>query len=132
MSTLASLTVFAMWAVASAPGGVSAAAPAQPGDQRPAEVQAIRAHIEEIFEAYARKDRPSVRRTHAGEWRGFLRNSPGVIRGVDEYMRQAEGVLGGAFQLSSHNFRDFDVIFYGPIAIVSYVTDIVWTKDGQR
>jgi hypothetical protein len=95
-------------------------------------VQAIRSHIEEIFDAYVKKDRPAVRRTHAAEWRGFLRNSPAVIRGIDEYMRQAEGVLGGAFQLSSHAFRDFDVIFYGPIAVVSYVTDIVWTQDGQR
>jgi len=131
MSSLVALSIFAMWTAASTPEAVSAGA-AQPGDQRPADVRAIRAHIEQIFEAYAKKDRPAVRRTHAVEWRGFLRNSPGVIRGIDEYMRQAEGALGGSFQLSSHTFRDFDVIFYGPIAVVSYVTDIVWTKEAQQ
>ncbi|HEY7368871.1 MAG TPA: nuclear transport factor 2 family protein [Thermoanaerobaculia bacterium] len=109
------------------------AGPAAPeaGDRRPADVAAIRADIEEIFSAYARRDRAAVRRLHAEAWRGFLRNSPGVIRGVDHYMREAEGALGSDAELSAHEIRDFDALFYGETALISYVAGIRWKSGGE-
>jgi ketosteroid isomerase-like protein len=101
------------------------------GDRRPADVAAIRADIEEIFSAYARRDRAAVRRLHAEAWRGFLRNSPGVIRGVDHYMREAEGALGSDAELSAHDIRDFDALFYGETALISYVAGIRWKAGGE-
>lgn len=101
------------------------------GDRRPADVAAIRADIEEIFSAYARRDRAAVRRLHAEAWRGFLRNSPGVIRGVDQYMREAEGALGSDAELSAHDIRDFDALFYGETALISYVAGIRWKAGGE-
>ena len=41
------------------------------GDRRPADRDAIRAHIEQIFQAYMKKDRKTVRATHSADWRGF-------------------------------------------------------------
>jgi ketosteroid isomerase-like protein len=104
--------------------------PPVPGGRRPADVAAIRADIEEIFAAYARKDRDTIRRLHAADWRGFLRGSPGVIRGVDHYMREAEAAIGTDALLAGHTIRDFDALFYGHIALISYVADIRWTLGG--
>jgi ketosteroid isomerase-like protein len=129
MANLPSLTGLVLLAA-------TAAAPREPSmqsaEQRATDTRAIRAHIEEIFQAYARRDRAAVRQTHARQWRGFLRNSPGVIRGIHQYMEQAEGVLGGPVKLEGHEIHDFDAVFYGSVAVVCYVTDIVWEREGQR
>jgi ketosteroid isomerase-like protein len=88
-----------------------------PGEKRPQDVAAIRADIEEIFAAYARRDRAAV--------------SPGVIRGVDQYMREAEGALGSDFELADHDIHDFDALFYGDMALISYVAGIRWKHAGE-
>ncbi len=111
--------------------GGSAASAAEPGDRRPADVAAIRAHIDSVFEAYRRKDREAVRRTHSPDWRGFLTGSRGVLRGIDEYMRDAEGFLGSPARIERWSFRDLDVLFYGETGVVSYVADLDIGLEGR-
>jgi ketosteroid isomerase-like protein len=99
---------------------------------RPADREAIRRHIERIFQAYQSRDRTTVRQTHAENWRGFIRPSRQVIRGLDQYMKEAEVFLGGPFRLVGHRMVEFDVIFYGETALVSYVADIEVERNGVR
>ncbi len=107
--------------------------PARESDagERAADVRAIRAHIEEVFRAYAAHDRAGVRRTHATNWRGFLTGSRGVIRGIEAYMAQAEPVLAARAQMLDHTVRDFDIVFYGDVAVVNYIADLDWGLDGR-
>lgn len=62
---------------------------------READRKAIREHIDMIFQAYIRKDRTTIRATHAADWRGFLTSSRSIIRGIDQYMQTAERFLQG-------------------------------------
>jgi ketosteroid isomerase-like protein len=107
-------------------------AAAVPGAARPADAKAIRAHVQEVFDAYRRKDRETVRRTHAADWRGFIRNSPGIVRGLDAYMAEAEWILASPAEVGDWTMRDFDVVFYGDVAVVSYVADFDVTFEGVR
>jgi hypothetical protein len=95
-------------------------------NDRQADRKAIRAHIESIFAAFIAKDRPKLRRTHGSEWRGFTPWSPRPIRGVDGYMNEAtfpeglpkdQGMIG-------YTISDFDIVFYGDTAVVSFVADV--------
>lgn len=101
-------------------------------DDRPADRQAIRDHIERIFAAYQERDRATVRATHATNWRGFIRSSRSVIRGIDHYMQEADPILSGPAEITGHEIKEFDVVFYGDIALVSYIADINWLLDGVR
>jgi ketosteroid isomerase-like protein len=100
-------------------------------DRRPADEAAIRAHMNSIFSAYQKKDRAEVRRTHAPDWRGFLTGSRGVLRGIDAYMREAEGGLASPVRIERWTFRELDTVFYGDTAIVNYVVDLDLKFDGQ-
>ncbi|MGH9603942.1 MAG: nuclear transport factor 2 family protein [Terriglobales bacterium] len=91
---------------------------------READRKAIRAHIDAIFQAYSRKDRPTIRATHAADWRGFLTSSRSIIRGIDQYMQTAERFLEGPARLASYKMRELDILFYGDVAIVPYIADI--------
>lgn len=105
---------------------VAAQAPApMPGDQRPADRDAIRAHIMSIFDGFRRQDRAKLRETHAEQWRGFLIGSTRVIRGVDEYMAYIEPGLHGPADTSDYVLSEFDVLFYGDVAVVDFVADAV-------
>ncbi|MGH9368397.1 MAG: DUF4440 domain-containing protein, partial [Thermoanaerobaculia bacterium] len=110
--------------------GTASGGHAEPGDRRPADVAAIRSHIERIFQAYQRKDRQEVRRTHTADWRGFLTGSRGVLRGIDAYMREAEGFLGGSACIERWSFRELDALFYGEMGIVNYVADLEIALEG--
>jgi len=101
-------------------------------DDRPADRQAIRDHIERIFAAYQERDRATVRATHAPNWRGFIRSSRSIIRGIDHYMQEADPILGGPAEITGHEIKEFDVVFYGDIALVSYIADIIWLLDDVR
>ena len=96
----------------------------QTSDERPQDAEAIRRHIDSIFQAYIRKDRRAVRETHATEWRGFLRPSRSVVRGIDGYMEAAEAALSGPYGLVGYEFVEYDTIFYGDTAVVSYVAEL--------
>ena len=93
---------------------------AVPGDRRPADRDAIRAHIDSIFQAYMKKDRAKIEATHARDWRGFLTPARSTIKGIDEYMQYADRSLKGpGFQ--TYKMLEFDVMFYGDVALVSYI-----------
>jgi Domain of unknown function (DUF4440) len=111
--------------VALAPSGALLAQKltAVPGERREADRDAIRHHIESIFEAYMRSDREKIRSTHAAQWRGFLASSSGVMRGIDEYMEYAEGTLRGP-NMPSYKILEFDPVFYGDVAVVPYIAQI--------
>lgn len=96
---------------------------AVPGDKRPADRDAIRAHIDSIFRAYMQGDRAKIEATHSRDWRGFLGSSRTIIRGIDEYMQYADRTLKGpSFQ--SYRIMDFDVMFYGDVALVPYIAQL--------
>jgi len=93
---------------------------AVPGDRRPADRDAIRAHIDSIFQAYMKKDRAKIEATHARDWRGFLTPARSTIKGIDEYMQYADRSLKGpGFQ--TYKMLEFDVMFYGDVALVPYI-----------
>lgn len=101
-------------------------------EDREADRKAIREHIDVIFQAYMRKDRPTIRATHAADWRGFLTSSRSIIRGIDEYMQTAEHFLQGPARLSAYKMREFDIFFYGDLAVVPYIADIELEIGGQK
>jgi ketosteroid isomerase-like protein len=101
------------------------------GDRRPADRDAIRAHIDRIFRAYIEKDRATIEATHSEEWRGFLGASRGIIRGLDTYMADADAFLRLAGGIADYRFEDFDLLFYGDVGLVSYVADVDITDGGN-
>ncbi|MGH9510490.1 MAG: nuclear transport factor 2 family protein, partial [Terriglobales bacterium] len=109
-----------------------AALPRAAADDREADRKAIREHIDVIFQAYMRKDRPAIRATHAADWRGFLTSSRSIIRGIDQYMQTAERFLEGPARLASYKMREFDIYFYGDLAVAPYIADIELEVGGQR
>lgn len=96
---------------------------AVPGDKRPADRDAIHAHIDSIFQAYMQKDRARIQATHGRDWRGFLNPARSIIRGLDEYMQYADRSLKGQ-GFSSYKILDFDVMFYGDVALVPYIAQL--------
>ncbi|HEY6352309.1 MAG TPA: nuclear transport factor 2 family protein [Candidatus Angelobacter sp.] len=96
---------------------------AVPGEKRQADRDAIRAHIDSIFRAYMEKDRGKIQATHAANWRGFLTPSRTIIRGLDEYMQYADRSLKG-YGFSSYKILDFDVMFYGDVALAPYIAQL--------
>jgi len=55
-------------------------------DDRAADREAIRAHIDSIFQAFIKRDAAALRATHAQNWLGYLEGSRTMIKGVDGYM----------------------------------------------
>lgn len=118
------LVTFNLRAVAQAPAPV-------PGDQRPQDRDAIRAHIMSIFDGFKQKDRSKLRDTHAEHWRGLLIGSRSVIRGIDEYMRFIEPGLSGPPGTVDFVLSEFDVLFYGDVAVVNFVADAILPGGNQ-
>jgi hypothetical protein len=50
--------------------------------------QAIRAHIDKIFQAYIDRDCDTIRATHAQNWIGFTGGARSIIHGLDEYLNR--------------------------------------------
>jgi hypothetical protein len=53
---------------------------------RAADREAIRAHIDRIFQAFINKNRDELRATHAPNWLGYLEGSRKMIKGLEGYM----------------------------------------------
>ncbi|MGH9523117.1 MAG: nuclear transport factor 2 family protein, partial [Terriglobales bacterium] len=105
----------------------------QPCEQRPADRDAIRAHIESIFQAFIDHDGAKLRATHAPEWRGFLERSQTAIRGIDDYMKSVDGsTRPGPNGMKSYKITEFDCVLYGDTAIVPFVADVSGTWSGQQ
>jgi ketosteroid isomerase-like protein len=107
---------------------------AVPGDARPEDRAAIRAHIESIFQAFIDHDGAALRATHAPQWRGFLEGSRTAIRGIDDYMRAIDGAAQpGPAGMKAYRIVEFDVMFYGDVAIVPFVAEVEsGVGDGPR
>lgn len=98
-----------------------------------ADREAIRSHIDRIFNAYIAKNRAEVQATHDREWRGFLTGSRRIIRGIDEYMRGADSSLASPRRLVGYVMEDFDVQFRGPdLAVVPYIAELEGEAEGAR
>jgi len=99
-------------------------------DARQADRDAIRNHIDKIFRAYIDKDAATIRATHAPAWIGFQSPSEMAIHGIDAYMKDVDGYLNGPVRLAAYKMLEFDVIFYGDVALVPYIADVTYAFPG--
>jgi len=97
---------------------------AAPQDDRKADREAIRAHIDSIFQAFIKKDAAALRATHAKNWLGYLEGSRIMIRGVDGYMDWNQIDPASPYGMKSYTMREFDMIFKGDAAFVCFVADV--------
>ena len=86
-------------------------------------VRPFRAHIDSIFKAFINKDAAALRATHDENWRGFLEGSRQIIRGIDQYMK-ATGGAAGPYGMTNYKMRDFDIIFNGDSAFVTFISEV--------
>jgi ketosteroid isomerase-like protein len=110
------------------PVGVACAA----DDDRAADRAAIRADIDSIYRAFIGHDVPKIRATHDENWHGFLEGSREMIRGIEQYARYV-GPQDSPYGMSAYKIRDFDILFAGDAAFVTFATDIdIKLPDGTR
>jgi ketosteroid isomerase-like protein len=102
----------------------SNAAFAQSSDDRAADREAIRTHIDSIFQAFIKKDVAALRATHADNWLGYLEGSRTVIKGIEGYMDWNQVDPKSPYGMKSYKMREFDMIFKGDAAFVCFVSDI--------
>jgi ketosteroid isomerase-like protein len=93
-------------------------------DDHAADREAIRAHIDSIFQAFIKKDEAALRATHAPNWLGYLEGSRTMIRGVDAYMEWNRFGPKSPYGMKSYKMREFDMIFKGDAAFVCFVADV--------
>jgi ketosteroid isomerase-like protein len=97
---------------------------ATPQDDRKTDREAIRAHIDSIFQAFIKKDAAKLRETHAKNWLGYLEGSRTMISGVDGYMDWNQVDPSSPFGMKSYTMREFNMIFKGDAAFVCFVADV--------
>ena len=95
-----------------------------PSDDRAADREAIRSHIDRIFQAFIHKDKAELRATHEQNWLGYLEGSDTMIRGVDGYMEYTAYFTPGPYGMKGYKMREFDMIFKGDAAFVCFVADV--------
>ena len=93
-------------------------------ENRAADREAIRAHIDSIFQAFIKKDVAALRATHAENWLGYLEGSRTMIKGVDGYMDWNQVDPKSPYGMKSYKMREFDMIFKGDAAFVCFVADV--------
>src|SRR6202521_401439 len=93
-------------------------------DDHAADREAIRAHIDSIFQAFIKKDAAALRATHAENWLGYLEGSRTMIKGVDGYMDWNQVDPKSPYGMKSYGMREFDMIFKGDAAFVCFVADV--------
>ncbi len=93
-------------------------------DDRAADRNAIRSHIESIFQAFINKDAAALRATHAENWLGYLEGSRTMIKGIEGYMDWNQVDPKSPYGMKSYKFREFDMIFKGDAAFVCFVADV--------
>ena len=92
---------------------------------RAADREAIRAHIDRIFQAFINKNRDELRATHAENWLGYLEGSRKMIKGLEAYMSSTGNFdPKNACGMSGYKMREFDMIFHGDAAFVTFVSDV--------
>ena len=92
-------------------------------EDRAADREAIRAHIDSIFQAFIKKDSAALRATHAENWLGYLDNSGRMLKGINDYMDWNQIDPKSPYGMKSYKFREFDMIFKGDAAFVCFVAD---------
>jgi ketosteroid isomerase-like protein len=97
---------------------------AAPQDDRTADREAIRAHIDRIFQAFIKKDTAELRATHEQNWLGYLEGSSTMIHGVDGYMNYNYVGPASPYGMKSYKMREFDMIFKGDAAFVCFTADV--------
>jgi len=103
---------------------------------RSADREAIRAHIEKIFQAYVDVDPATVRATHAPNWIGFTQTARSIVHGIDGYMdnvwighvKGPADVQPDAFVIVDYKILDIDFQFYGDVALVPYIAEVHISK----
>jgi hypothetical protein len=103
---------------------LAAAFGAAPQDDRTADREAIRAHIDSIFQAFIDKDAAKLRATHEQNWLGYLEGSSTMIHGVDGYMNYNYVDPASPYGMKSYKMREFDMIFKGDAAFVCFTADV--------
>ena len=93
-------------------------------DDRATDREAIRAHIDSIFQAFIKKDAAALRATHAQNWLGYLEGSREVIKGIEGYMDWNQVDPKSPYGMKSYKMREFDMIFKDDAAFVCFVSDI--------
>ena len=93
-------------------------------DDRAADREAIRAHIDSIFQAFIKKDVVALRATHAENWLGYLEGSRTMIKGIDGYMDYNYVDPKSPYGMKSYKMREFDMIFKGDAAFVCFTADV--------
>src|SRR5438552_7564865 len=93
-------------------------------DDRKADREAIRAHIDSIFQAFIKKDAAELRATHERNWLGYLEGSRTMIHGVGGYMDNVYVDPASPYGLKSYKMREFDMIFKGDAAFVCFTADV--------
>ena len=93
-------------------------------DDRAADREAIRAHIDSIFQAFIKRDAAALRATHAQNWLGYLEGSRTMIKGVDGYMEWNDVDPKSPYGMKSYKMREFEMIFKGDAAFVCFVADV--------
>jgi ketosteroid isomerase-like protein len=93
-------------------------------DDRAADHESIRAHIDSIFQAFIKKDSAALRATHAENWLGYLEGSRTMIKGIEGYMDWNQVDPKSPYGMKSYKFREFDMIFKGDAAFVCFVADV--------
>src|SRR2546430_14957913 len=91
---------------------------------RAADREAIRAHIDSIFQAFIKKDPAALRATHAQNWLGYLDNSGRMLKSINDYMDWNQLDPKSPYGMQSYKFRDFDMIFKADAAFVCFVADV--------
>jgi len=102
------------------------------GDQRQADRDAIRSHIDKIFQAYIHKDADVIRATHSQEWVGFTSGSRRTVHGIDQYMSGANAFLHSPVRAAAYRMVEFDVMFYGDVAVVPYIAEVDYEFPGGK
>jgi ketosteroid isomerase-like protein len=103
---------------------LAAAIGAAPQDDRAADREAIRAHIDSIFQAFIDKDAAKLRATHHQNWLGYLEGSRTMIHGRDGYMDNVYVDPKSPYGMKSYKMREFDMIFKGDAAFVCFTADV--------
>src|SRR5258708_23595218 len=88
-------------------------------DDRAADREAIRAHIDSIFQAFIKKDAAALRATHAENWLGYLEGSRTMIKGVGGYMewnqvdpKSPYGIKNFQIPQFRHKFKKQSALFF--------------------
>ena len=105
-------------------------------DDREADRQAIRAHIEQIFKAYIAGDCAQIRATHSNNWIGFTGQARSILHGLDAYMNNSARFCqappsanpnpNAGNRMVDFKLTEIDYQFYGDVALVPYVAETAY------